>query len=136
MTYRELRRYDSFRRSFTLAAALTLEGMTAACSGSEPRAARVSDASEGVLEIDSLLSAGDSIYRKAPDSAGTFWTRAHQLSESLPDSARIARALTGLGQVAYQRGAYDTARVLGEQALALKRRLGMNGELFRSLNSL
>ena len=63
MVRRDLRLYDSFRRSFTLAAALTLEGMTAACSGSETRAARVSDASEGGLDIDSLLSAGDSIYR-------------------------------------------------------------------------
>jgi CHAT domain-containing protein len=52
------------------------------------------------------------------------------------DSALAARALTWLGLAAYRKGNYDTARAEGEAALALKIRLNLTTELFRSYNAL
>ena len=130
---RTTRRTRTFIAIFACAA---IAGLATACTGGDQRGAVVTSTSNGQLAIDSLLTAGDSVYRQSPERAAALWTRARQLAESLPDSARLARALTGLGQAARQRSAYDTARALGEQALALKQRLGMTGELFRSYNSL
>lgn len=86
--------------------------------------------------VDSLLMLGDSVYRRSAESAQKIWTVALSAARTARDSAREARALTGLGQSARQLGDPAAARRLGEQALALKLRLGMKAELFRSYNAL
>ena len=48
----------------------------------------------------------------------------------------MAKLLTSLGLAARREGAYDEARDLLERSLALKQRLGMRNELFRSFNAL
>ena len=90
----------------------------------------------GITRTDSLLRAGDAVYRKSPDSARKIWTLALDGARASRDSASIARALTGLGQSARQLGDFPASRRLGEEALALKLRLGMSAELFRSYNAL
>jgi CHAT domain-containing protein len=87
-------------------------------------------------ELTRLLAQGDSIYRQSSDSAAVIWTKALELARSVNDSVAIARALTGLGQAARLRLDLTTSRTLGEQALALKLRLGMRTELSRSYNAL
>src|SRR5262249_32952026 len=57
-------------------------------------------------------------------------------ADSLRDSVALARARTWLGLIAYKHGDYATARRLGEAALALKRRLDLKRDLFRSYNAL
>ncbi len=86
--------------------------------------------------VDSLLRLGDSIYRQSADGAQRLWTAALTAARASHDSAGEARALTGLGQAARQLGDLSKSRRLGEQALALKERLGMKQELFRSYNAL
>src|SRR5262249_3210579 len=86
--------------------------------------------------IDSLLNLGDSIYRQSADSAQRLWTAALAMARTSHDSAGEARALTGLGQTARTLGDLAKSRRLGEQGLALKQRLGMKEDLFRSYNAL
>ncbi|HEY5417630.1 MAG TPA: tetratricopeptide repeat protein, partial [Gemmatimonadaceae bacterium] len=74
--------------------------------------------------------------RQAPESARVLYTAALTGARSLGDSAAIAKALTGLGQVARPLGEMAEARRLGEQALALKLRLRLSSELSRSYNAL
>ena len=83
-----------------------------------------------------LLERADSMYRPSPDSAASLWRAALRLADSTGDSVSMARALTGLGQAARFRLAFKDARDFGERALALKLRLGMRSELFRSYNAL
>jgi len=110
----------------------------AGCSTSKPASRADSSAlrSSNSPHIDSLLSAGDSIYRQSPESAQHLWNLALTASRESRDSAAQARALTGLGQAARQLGDFAASRRLGEQALALKLRLGMKADLFRSYNAL
>ena len=85
---------------------------------------------------DSLLGLGDSIYRQSPESAQRIWTIALVAARAAYDSVGEARALTGLGQAARQLGDFTGSRRIGEQGLALKLRLGMSHDLFRSYNAL
>jgi CHAT domain-containing protein len=132
----------------SLRRALPLIALSLACAPGEERdvargvAEQQASASRAVPEptrvatIDSLLAAGDSVYRRNADSAQRLWTLALDSARVTHDSVRIARALTGIGQVARQHGDYPTARRIGEQALAIKQRFGMTTELFRSYNTL
>jgi CHAT domain-containing protein len=86
--------------------------------------------------IADLLERANAIYVESTDSAVTLWRSARGLAEAAHDSISMARALTGLGQAARLRLDLKEARSLGEQALALKLRLGMRDDLFRSYNSL
>ncbi len=87
--------------------------------------------------IDSLLSEGESAYQRSEyDTALTILQRGRQAAEAKNDFARASRALTWLGLTAYRQGRYAAARSLGEQALAIKIRLGLRKELFRSYNAL
>ena len=86
--------------------------------------------------IADLLTQADAIYRGASDSAASLWQAALRLAEASHDSASMARALTGLGQAARLRLDLKQAHTFGEQALALKLRLGMRADLSRSYNSL
>lgn len=86
---------------------------------------------------DSLVVRGQAAYdRAAFDSAGAVWRVALAQAQSAHDTVREARALTGLGLVAYKQGHYPQARSLGERALALKLRAGLHADLFRSYNAL
>ena len=86
--------------------------------------------------IDSLLRHADSVFLRAPDSSSAMFQAALDQAEAAGDSVGIARGLTGLGQAARQTGDFRASRELGERALALKHRLGMRADLFRSYNAL
>ena len=86
---------------------------------------------------DSLIRLGDSVYRRNSDSARGLWERALESATAEGDSISVARALTGIGMAARVSGNWDEARRIGEQALAIKQRLGMGPrDLFRSFNAL
>jgi len=86
--------------------------------------------------VSALLVSADSLFRPEPDSAGAIFSRAHDVALRMSDSTGLAKALTGMGQVARLQGRFDEARRYGEQALAMKLQLQMKGDLFRSYNAL
>lgn len=87
--------------------------------------------------MDSLLARGDSSYAHGQfDSARGYWRIARTRAHAIDDSTAESRALTSLGLAAYRLGDYAEARALGEQALALKLRAGLKGDLFKSYNAL
>ena len=86
--------------------------------------------------VDSLLRHADSVLLRAPDSSTAFFQIALDRATASRDSAGIARSLTGLGQAARHAGDFSASRELSERALALKLRLGMRADLFRSYNAL
>jgi CHAT domain-containing protein/tetratricopeptide (TPR) repeat protein len=115
--------------------------IVAACAAGDDRTRASNDSGtgrpSGSSRVESLLAGGDSLYRQSGwDGARVQWDSALALARAADDSAGLARALTGLGQVARQLGDFATSRRLGEQALALKQRLGLSQELFRSFNAL
>lgn len=86
---------------------------------------------------DSLLDAGEAVYRRSEyDSAATLLTSGREHAVSAGDSAGVARADTWLGLAAFRRGLNEEARRLGEAALAMKLRLGLENDFFRSYNAL
>lgn len=122
---------------FTLALfTLALLSLSLIASGCAERTPPDQETRTELSQIDSLLTAGDSVYSAQPDSAAVLWARAHRLASAQRDSTRVAHALTRRSQAARQLGQPDSARVWGEQALAIKHRLGMTEHLFRSLNAL
>jgi CHAT domain-containing protein/Tfp pilus assembly protein PilF len=70
------------------------------------------------------------------DSARTLFLAARKQSLADGDSAALARSLTWLAQANWRLGDYQATRELGEAGLALKLRLGLEEELFRSYNVL
>lgn len=83
------------------------------------------------------LARGESLYFHGEyDSAHALLSVVDHRADSLRDSVAVARARTWLGLIAYKRGDYATARRLGESALGLKQRLGLQRDLFRSYNAL
>ena len=92
----------------------------------------------GRTSLDSLLALGERVYlRGAYDTAARALDRsARSARRAAHDSLAEARALTWLGLAAWRQGDYRAARRLGEEALALKRRLARPGRLFKSYNAL
>jgi CHAT domain-containing protein len=89
------------------------------------------------IPIDSLLAGGERTYFAGRyDSALVFWTSALNRSRADRDSVREARVLTWLGIRAWKLANYAEARLLGEQALAMKRRWAFQSDLFKSYNAL
>jgi len=86
--------------------------------------------------LDSLLKRADAFYNRNNDTAQVLWGEALAHADSIHDSVSIARALTGLSQIARLRLESVDSRRMGEQALAIKLQLGMRSELFRSYNTL
>ena len=85
------------------------------------------------LDMDSLIARGESVYLRGEfDSARIVWSGVLERARTSHDSARQGRVLTWLGLIAYRRGEYSQARVLGEKALALKLRAGLATDLSRS----
>ncbi len=105
----------------------------AACSRS-PSDARAKS-STASARLDSLTAGADAIYLASLDSAATLWRRALPLADTLRDSASRARILTGLGLVAFRHSEYRDAQRLLDESIALKLRLGMRKDLFRSYNA-
>lgn len=85
---------------------------------------------------DSLIRAGYTLYDQTPESAQVLWQAALGEARALGDTLAIARAITGLGQAARKLGNLPASRQFGEEALALKLRIGAEAELFRSYNTL
>jgi len=86
---------------------------------------------------DTTLARADSLYLAGElDSATSIWRAALATAEAKNDSASVATHLTSLGNAARGQARYDEARDLLERSLAIKQRLGMRNELFRSFNAL
>ena len=109
-----------------LAVALGAAALSASCTARQ-------QAANG----DTLMARGDSLYaRQEFDSAAAFW-RTSLTVTGVRGTAAEARLLTKLGNAAWRRTDYATARRLGDSALSLKRALGMSdGELAESENAL
>lgn len=70
------------------------------------------------------------------DSAAALFSTHLEAAQAVGDAAGEAIALTWLGLVAYRKGEYEQATRLGREALDLKRRIGLDRELFTSYNAL
>lgn len=93
--------------------------------------------SETSVEQNAFQLLGEEVYASGQiDSAQILFGQALQKARQGGDSAAIARALTWLAQAAWRLGDYRRTRRVGEDALALKLRLGLQEELFRSYNVL
>ena len=87
--------------------------------------------------LDAAIARAESIYlRSAFDSARPALARALASARESRDSVNEGRALTLLGLTAWRTADFALARSLGEQALALKLRLGRGIELSKSYNAL
>ena len=117
-----------------LAVVLVLFGL--ACEPGPRREAATTGQDTVAAKIADLLAGGDAIYGESSDSAASLWQAARRLAESTHDSVSMARALTGLGQAARLRLDLGQARTFGEEALAIKVKLGLRNDLSRSYNSL
>ncbi|MEO7962894.1 MAG: hypothetical protein ABIT38_03195, partial [Gemmatimonadaceae bacterium] len=120
--------------------ALFLIALAIACDRSSVARSKPSVATASALGADSgvaaLLRQADVIFLRSSDSADVIWSAALRLADSLGDSASRARALTGKSKVARYRLQFAQARSFGEEALAIKLRLGMRSELSQSYNAL
>ncbi|HUQ21264.1 MAG TPA: CHAT domain-containing tetratricopeptide repeat protein [Gemmatimonadaceae bacterium] len=86
---------------------------------------------------DSILTLGESVYRRSEyDSADALLANGRKIAVAAGDSASVARADTWLALSAWKQGRNEEARSLGEAALAMKLRLGLKLDLFRSYNAL
>lgn len=86
--------------------------------------------------FDSAIGAAEARYWEGRyDSARVIWHGALERSRRLGNARVEARVLTWLGLTAFRTGEFAEARRLGEQALALKQRMG-GPELSRSYNAL
>ena len=84
-----------------------------------------------------MLKAGKPIYDASEyGSAAKIFGAARNRAVAEGDSAAVARADTWLGLAEFHLGRYEDAQKTGETALAMKLRLGMKNELFRSYNAL
>jgi CHAT domain-containing protein len=106
------------------------------CGGGDQRSAGHRIRSPA-FSSDSLLAAGESLFTADKfDSARAVWTLALRSMRAAHDTRGEARALTWLGLAAWRLGDLKVAQGLGEEALAIKQRLGMSRELSRSYHAL
>jgi CHAT domain-containing protein len=83
------------------------------------------------------VSVGESSYWAGNyDSAQILWRGALRRARDAKDDTSEARILTWLGLTSWRKGNYRDARQHGEAALALKLRLGLDADLFKSYNAL
>ncbi len=115
---------------FPLAALLAI-----GCTGSSDLPART--ARQNLSSLDRVLTVGESLYLRAEyDSARALWGPALEQSRAERDSVGIARLLTWFGIAAWKQGDFPEAHRFGEEALALKQRLGLTREIAKSYNAL
>lgn len=83
------------------------------------------------------LEEGEAVYREGDFRTALEWFReAREEALAEDDSATASVAMTWLGLAHWQLAEYDEALTMGEEALALKERLGLKEEIPRSLNAL
>ena len=121
--------------------ALSLVCLSECSSSRDVQAARAARASDGHTLPPrsgvSLVSAGESTYWAGNyDSAQLLWRGALRTARAAGDNPSEARILTWLGLTSWKKGDYRDARQLGEAALALKLRLHLDDDLFKSYNAL
>jgi CHAT domain-containing protein/tetratricopeptide (TPR) repeat protein len=88
-------------------------------------------------QADSILTLGEAAYHRSEyDSAESILSAGRALAVASGDSQSVARADTWRGLTAMKQGIHASARALGESALAMKLRLGLKADLFRSYNAL
>lgn len=87
-------------------------------------------------EAAALLLRGDSLYKRDFDSARVAYDSTAAIARRDADSVTLARALTMRGNAAWRLGQYEEAKRIGEEALALKQLIHLDGELSRSYNGL
>lgn len=88
-------------------------------------------------KADSVLGLGESAYRRSEyDSASSLLREGRAIGRTSGDSSAVARGDTWLGLTAWKQGNFARARALGESALAMKVRLDLKADLFRSYNAL
>jgi tetratricopeptide (TPR) repeat protein len=145
------------RRKLALAALVLTAPAAVACftgDGSEPPASSDPDAAPAgsgaealsptsdscastCSSVDSLQALGEEVYAAGQiATARALFGNALDEARQEEDQAGIARSLTWLAQAAWRLGDYQETRRLGEEALAMKLRLRMEEELFRSYNVL
>ena len=91
----------------------------------------------GTPELRFLGGEGRAAFARGEiDSARVIFERWLEQSSVAGDSSAIADALAWLAQTAFWQGDYRSTRELGERGLALKLRMGLDGDLFRSYNTL
>jgi CHAT domain-containing protein/tetratricopeptide (TPR) repeat protein len=84
-----------------------------------------------------LVSAGESTYWAGNyDSARTLWRGALNRARDAGDKTSEAHIITWIGLASWRKGDYKDARQQGELALALKLRLHLDADLFKSYNAL
>jgi CHAT domain-containing protein/tetratricopeptide (TPR) repeat protein len=84
-----------------------------------------------------LVAVGESTYWAGNyDSARTLWRGALRRARDAGDRTSEARIITWLGLASWRKGDYKDARQQGESALALKLRLHLDADLFKSYNAL
>ena len=110
------------------------QGTSAASSADQ--APRISVPALGVQPDSSAMNGEAAFYRAEYDSAIGFLRLALERARARRDTAQEAHALTWLGLAAMRLGNLAQARSLGEQALGLKLRAGLQADLFRSYNAL
>jgi tetratricopeptide (TPR) repeat protein len=132
----------------TLALVSSLVWCSACSDARGPRAAeaRPNGASPSVAARNSpptsdpgagLVSVGESTYWAGNyDSARTLWRGALRRARDAGDKTSEARIITWLGLASWRKGDYKDARKQGESALALKLRLHLDADLFKSYNAL
>ncbi len=87
--------------------------------------------------FDSLFAAAEEVYLSgAFDSARVLFTDMRERARREGAAAAEARALTGVGLVAWRIGQYEEATIVGQEALELKLRNGLEDQLSRSYNAL
>ncbi len=107
------------------------------CACTAERSGQVGARDPPATAAESALAEGQRLYQDgAFDSAAAVFASVRLVPGVQADSAIEARLLTWLGMIARQQGRYRESRALGERALQLKLRLGLEHELFRSYNTL
>jgi tetratricopeptide (TPR) repeat protein len=132
--------------------ALVLVASVVCCAGcSDARGSRAADARPNEVSAPvaarnassthvpgaELVSVGESTYWAGNyDSARTLWRGALRRAHDAGDNAAEARIITWLGLASWRKGDYKDARQQGESALAMKLRLHLDADLFKSYNAL
>jgi CHAT domain-containing protein/tetratricopeptide (TPR) repeat protein len=88
-------------------------------------------------QADSILTLGEAAYHRSEyDSAESILSAGRAVAVASGDSQAVARADTWRGLTAWKQGIHGRSRALGEAALAMKLRLGLKADLWRSYNAL
>jgi len=118
-------------------ASIILVLLAASCATKEQAVRNQHSAFPSSAKADSILDVADAIWKDSEyDSARIVYLKGREQAVADGDSSSVARADTWLGLAAWRLGQYKRARELGEAALAMKLRLGLDNDLFRSYNAL